>query len=324
MNASTSSSWSDQYSQGVQYLYDGELQKAQDTAETVLRGCVEGMADSSEPVSLQSHQLFTDTLLLLANTYSASRSFIDAERLLATCQGYVEESFAAATPQVQAMRNAALAAVAYNRAVMRVDEYLCPMTEEEREKKVHRLRDAQTVFLLDAENRLKNVLGDARQLLADVYHTRGVTHFLLEEYTAAVADFHRCLELRVHFTNDDGSCDLKLALTLEHLSHIYRLLNRHCTQRPILSLFSSPAELPKALEMISSTRARYLQPEHPLVARALFYEGSWAAEQGRVAKAEALLQKSLAASSCHENLSSVLPLEKTIQAWYRFVRPRVE
>lgn len=176
----SSSSAINLYKKAVQLFHVGALEEARGIAEQVLERCaVETFPDSWAPSSngepscsigihssadpsafqnqlatfpLSLHLLFTDTLLLLANIYSAGGIFTEAKRLLATCVGYVRDSFRSwpgcdsASPskgtkpsnvtriipsssnkeekvliQLQKM---AFATISYNRAVLAVEEYL--------------------------------------------------------------------------------------------------------------------------------------------------------------------------------------------------------
>eukprot|EP00796_Vickermania_ingenoplastis_P004327 gene4327-3141_t len=296
----------DLYQRATELFAEGLFDQARDTAEQALEACTGG---GVQRATLQDHTVFVDTLVLLASIYSASLAFSEAERLLVTCAGYVKDNI---LPQgstsssrdaelASSFQNTALATIAYNRAVLRVDEYLlfvschprrlrCVPHErcgdaEERNRLLRRVAIAGETLLEEAISRLENALGDERRLLADVWHTQGVCHHLLGEHLAALADYHRSLELRlccISMGCAGEAMDLKMALTLENVLEVYRLLlvRRGCR----ISVPTTSMQLPvvqRAMSTITASRQAHLGSDHPLVARSLFHEGLLAAEQGR-------------------------------------------
>lgn len=159
-------------------------------------------------------------------------------------------------------------------------------------------------LLLDAQDRLAHTLGPSRSLLADVLHTIGVCHYEAADYIAALQAWQRSMAIRVHLHalrqrsdkdaaqralrrgvgGDDGECsdgteELKLALTMEHVAQVYRLLE------------SRSVEALKLLDTVAATRRRYLGPTDPLFVRTLVLKGVLAAELGHTKLARALFDR---------------------------------
>lgn len=286
------------YHEAMACLAEGDLQLSREKAEDGLQALSTTVTTSSPsssssfPLSLcpqtqtSAHTLFANMMVLLSNVYSAAGSFDEAERLLATCAGYIVEHISPTDVR--------LATIAYNRAVLRLEvARLSPLcfsrstapsltsssASVSSSSVEEGVREALTVLLPEAEWLLRDVLGVQRLLLADVWHSKGVCHYLFNEYVSALECFHRSLELRVRYDDEAGVTQLKLALTLEHVAQIYRLQRAH---------------LPEALHLLDVvvlTRRQLLGPHHPLYGAALVEEGVLAAELGKKKKAIAALTR---------------------------------
>lgn len=228
------------YEEACRLFQEGHLQPCRTVAESLISQLsrVELKGNDSTAV----HKLFSNALLLVSNVYSAVGPSAESDRLLATCYGYVKEHIPVDS------HNIALATILYNRAVIRLEwERLDPSSAPRKA-----VVDAQN-YLTEAENRLVNVLGLPRLLLADVLHCHGVCHHMLGlDYMAAVECYRRSMEIRRHFGDVHGISDLKTALTMEHIAHIYRLWGK---QVEALTLLGSVLEARR--EALGSQNALY-------------------------------------------------------------------
>ncbi|AIN96448.1 hypothetical protein LPMP_130180 [Leishmania panamensis] len=316
----------------------------EESADSVSVGC-----ESSQAQQRRHHRLFGNTLLLLSCIYMAVQDYIEAERLLVTCDGYWRERLTvphtrAPSPGTSVEECACcsdldegLAGVAYNRAVLRLEQLQCTLSlSPSRGDKalwvtpLVDVRDAgarlthspipssstaapsgtpETVYasvmalLLDAQNRLAHTLGPPRGLLADVLHTIGVCHYETADYITALEAWQRSMTIRLHLhaqrnrsdtdaaqrvlrrgegsgeEGSDGTEELKLALTMEHVAQVYRLLE------------GRSVEALKLLDTVAGTRRKYLGPTDPLCVRTLAFKGALAAELGHTKLARALFDR---------------------------------
>ncbi|KAG5509504.1 hypothetical protein JKF63_06209 [Porcisia hertigi] len=285
------------------------------------------------------HHLFGNILLLLSSIYMAVQDYIEAERLLVTCDGYWKERLAGTPTKASPAGTSGdaegarcgdldegLAGVAYNRAVLLLERLQCTPSLSPRRgdsspwvaplvdvcgvdaRETHSSTSSSTVatspgtpeavharamaFLLEAQGHLAHTLGPPRRLLADVLHTLGVCHYEAADYIAALEAWQRSIAIRVHLhaqrlrtdhvtlQRDEGGGagteELKLALTMEHVAHVYQLLDG----RSLHAL--------KLLDTVAQTRRQYLGPTHPLYVRTLAHQGVLAAELGHTRLACAL------------------------------------
>ncbi|AYU77092.1 hypothetical protein, conserved [Leishmania donovani] len=313
----------------------------EEAADSVSVGC-----EGSQAQQRQRHRLFGNTLLLLSSIYMAVHDYAEAERLLVTCDGYWRERLTSTHTRLSSAGTSAevecaccseldegLAGVAYNRAVLRLEQLrrtpssparrgdgelwvappadLCgadarlthslipPSSTAATSGTPETLLASAMALLLDAQDRLAHTLGPPRGLLADVLHTIGVCHYEAADYIAALQAWQRSMAIRVHLhalrrRSDknaaqrtlrgggggecgDGTEELKLALTMEHVAQVYRLLE------------GRSVEALKLLDTVAATRRRYVGPTDPLCARTLVLKGVMAAELGHTKLARALL-----------------------------------
>ncbi|RNF01576.1 variant surface glycoprotein 3054 [Trypanosoma conorhini] len=240
-------------------LYEaGELPRARELAEAALH--------AAEP---RDDASFADALLLLSNIYCAAGDFAEAERLVTTCCCFVEERLGTA--------HLGAATARLNRAIILLERYR--LRGGDAAAAVGRAYD----LLQAAERRLEDdVGGAARLLLAEVLHNSGVCCELVGRYTDALTAYMRSMQIRVRYKDAVGVTDMKLALTMEHVAMLYRLMGG--------------AKLPGALrlmEVVAATRRRHIGPRHPLYASALLSQGVIAAELGHQRRAAALLRSAL-------------------------------
>lgn len=238
--------------------YDaGDLSRAREAAESALHA-----ADASDDAS------FAEALLLLSNVYCAAGEFAEAERFVATCCCFVEERLGAAHIGVATLR--------LNRAIILLERYRlqgCPLSVVTR---AHELLQA-------AEQQLKDdVRRSRRRLLADVLHNSGVCCELLGRFTDALTAYMRSMQIQVRYKDMAGVADMKLALTMEHVAMLFRLIGGQKLQ-----------EAQRLMSVVAATRRRFIGPRHPLYATALLAQGVIAAELGHQRRAAALLQKAL-------------------------------
>lgn len=329
------------YNEGLALFHSGKLEEGRDTLEEALEAC----AVAPDPSNVQTHIIFTDCLLLLSDIYSAISAFSEAERLLVTCMGYVRDSFASFSQsssslarKVRSMENIALATIAYNRGVLVLDE--CGQNiavlergdveageERGRRDMLQKVRGVCLALLGEAEERLKNYVGTSRELLADIWHAKGVAHQFLGENEEALIFFQKSLELRQCFCSSERDqnteCDLKLALTIEHVVQAYRVWLPTAASRHVTGLSVTPFTLQQLLHTVSEVRRRCLGAGHPLLLRSMFMEGVIAAEQGRRSVAAQHLEQCLnAISSIEQHHTSVsgtlqlaLPSKKEVERW---------
>lgn len=300
-------------------FHEGRLEECREATEDLLIGLssiTEGESDGdgthinittaheAKPTPIEEearHELFSGALVLLAGCYSAVGSLTEAERLLATCQGYIDEHIASvgssatgpisAVDSIPGRANVALAVLAYNRGVARLEQY---RTDAATPMAV--VREADASFLAEAEQRLADVLGPARLLLADVCHSRGVCCEILAgqsitnsnskhsgipppfSYLGALAYYQRSLDIRGRLSDGAAATELKLALTLEHVAHLLRL-----TATPTDGQ-QARLEALGLLEAVCEARRRLLGPGHSLSVAAMTGLGALAAELGRYKK----------------------------------------
>ncbi|KAH9600154.1 hypothetical protein LSM04_004880 [Trypanosoma melophagium] len=265
-------------------LYEsGSLSSAREAAEDALH--------AADP---HNDTLFAEGLLLLANVYCAAEDFAEAERLAATCCCYVEEHLGPTHIGVATAR--------LNRAVILLERYrLRSGNHDTTHTNTNtdsnsgnngnnsnsgssglRLVEEAYALLQTAARQLENVDGVNRLLLAEVLHNTGVCCELVGRHVDALAAYMRSMQIRVHYTDASGVCDLKLALTMEHVAMLYRLLRGTKLQ-----------EAARLMDAVATTRRRYLGPRHPLFAAAILEQGVIAAELGHKRRAVLLLQKAL-------------------------------
>ncbi|KAG5484292.1 hypothetical protein LSCM4_07858 [Leishmania orientalis] len=305
--------------------------------------------EASQAPQRQRHRLFGNTLLLLSSIYMAVQDYAEAERLLVTCDGYWRERLSGAHAKASSAGTSAeaecaccseldegLAGVAYNRAVLRLEQlqsapssstscedsspWLAPLVDvcgaDARLTNTSLSSPPTTAssgtleaalasvmaLLLDAQDRLAHTLGPPRGLLADVLHTIGVCHYEAADYIAALQAWQRSMAIRVHLhalrlrsdkgaaqhtpcrgegsrASDGGTEELKLALTMEHVAQVYRLLDRRSV------------EALKLLDTVTDTRRKYLGPADPLCVRTLMLKGVLAAELGHTTLARSLFER---------------------------------
>ncbi|KAG5483980.1 hypothetical protein LSCM1_05830 [Leishmania martiniquensis] len=305
--------------------------------------------EGSQAQRRQRHRLFGNILILLSSIYMAVQDFTEAERLLVTCDGYWREhltdahakrasasTFEEATRSCCSELDEGLAGVAYNRAVLRLEQLQSAPSSltcfGDRSPLVAPLVDvcgadarltnlslsssataapsatlepvlaSVMALLLAAQDRLAHTLGPPRRLLADVLHTVGVCHYEAADYIAALQAWQRSMAIRAHLhslrqrsetcaaqhtlsrgegvgESGDGTEELKLALTMEHVAQVYRLLEG----RSIEAL--------KLLDTVADTRRKYLGPTDPLYARTLVFKGVLAVELGHKKLARVLFER---------------------------------
>ncbi|ORC86196.1 uncharacterized protein TM35_000302360 [Trypanosoma theileri] len=256
-------------------LYEsGSLASAREAAEDALH--------AADP---HNDTLFAEALLVLANVYCAAEDFAEAERLVATCCCYVEQHLGPAHIGVATAR--------LNRAIILLERYRLRGGNHDTANTNGNSNNSgsggglqwveQAYALLQAAARqLENVDGVERLLLAEVLHNTGVCCELVGRHVDALAAYMRSMQIRVHYTDTAGVCDLKLALTMEHVAMLYRLLQGARLQ-----------EAARLMDAVATTRRRYLGPRHPLFAAAILAQGVIAAELGHKRRAVLLLQKAL-------------------------------
>ncbi|CBH17406.1 Tetratricopeptide repeat, putative [Trypanosoma equiperdum] len=235
----------------------GELCTARQAAEEALH--------AAQP---HEHEAFADSLLLLGNISAAEGDFITAERYAATCSCYVEEHLG---PQ----HNGA-AVVRLNRAI-----FLLESLRVQSVTTVAVVEEAHAL-LLEAEQLLVNVCHVGRLVLAEVLHNIGVCCALLGRYVAALTAYMRSMQIRVRFKDAARVTDLKLALTMEQVALLYRLMDEPKRQEAAL-----------LMEVVASTRRQLLGPHHPLLAAAVLAQGVIAAELGQRCRAQSFLRNAL-------------------------------
>lgn len=272
-------------------LNRGDLNSSREAAE----GLIELLSQFSLPDHdardlARSHVLFAQALLILSSVYAAARAYGESSRMLTTCTCYSGEHIM--NGEDVWLRVQTRATLAYNRAVLAIEEY-CSHVRQHRgtgasladarsrsaETALQAVRDARDVHLSEAESCLRNELQLPRLVLADVWHTRGVCHYLLRDYVDALEDFGRSLATRLRYGDDHGITALKMALTMEHMAHIYRHLPH--MKREALRLLGS----------VVHTRQTYLAASHPLTFDALMASAVVAMELGCNTTAKATFAK---------------------------------
>lgn len=229
------------------------------------------------------------------------------------------------------------------------DTSLSSPAEQNTDVLIGRLMEARDDWLPDAERRLENCLGDSRRLLADVWHSSGVCHHILGDAVAALGYYQRSMELRLCFFSSNTSSSgagfslpqdrgstptttsevetaLKIVLTLEHVVQLYDQMTKTNKGGTDHLHLLDPHILQRALETVSRTRKNALGPRHPMTARALFLEGVFAAEHGRVKTARRCLEQcKREAEEVEEELSLggptlPCPSEDVVNAWLEVLR----
>lgn len=219
------------------------------------------------------HVQFCDGLLLMSCVALATREFDEAERLVATCHGYLTEHLGA--------RHEGTGTTLLNRGVILLERYRHTASllhngetaAASSSKSVDSSPPPQIEWVVDALRYLEqaaailiNSFGVQRLSLADVYHNTGCCQEILGQYTDALSSHARSLRIREKFQDQTGVTELKLALTMEHIAMIYRL---------------TEAKLPEAVRLlgvVAATRRRHLGPTHPLYASTLFHQAVCASE----------------------------------------------
>ncbi|EKF38412.1 hypothetical protein MOQ_001380 [Trypanosoma cruzi marinkellei] len=239
-------------------LYEsGDLSRARELAEEALH--------AAEPHDEES---FAEALLLLSNVYCAAEDFLEAERLVTTCCCFVEEHLGASHIGAVTSR--------LNRAIILLERYRLQGGALSEVGRAYEL-------LQEAERRLEDDVGDAgRLLLAEVLHNSGVCCELVGRYADALTVYMRSMQIRVRYKDSAGVTDMKLALTMEHVAMLYRLMGGPKLQGAL-----------RLMEVVATTRRRYIGPRHPLYASALLSQGVIAAELGHQRRATALLRNVL-------------------------------
>ncbi|KPI87204.1 hypothetical protein ABL78_3720 [Leptomonas seymouri] len=194
-------------------------------------------------------------------------------------------------------------------------------TQDEEQRRQTIAAEALEKYLYDARDKLSHTLGSQRCLLADVYHSCGVCQYYLKDYVAALDAWQQSMAIRVHVRSDrlreqgsEGSQDafssgveeLKTALTLEHIAHVYQLVE------------GKAADAMKIYDTVAATRERYLGPAHPLYARTLLEKAVLASGLGRAKLARALLD------ACHgictrSNSECSQEFSREVQRWSEYV-----
>jgi hypothetical protein len=364
------------FAEATRLYYAGNLHSARDVAEQLLLSLATSSAErmgtpmtdpsnrsrftdaTREGCQRQHHQLFGNVLLLLCSVYTAVREYSEAERLLAVCEGYWKEHLhnndtgivKTSTPCRDL--DEGLAGVAYNRAVLQLEQLRCPtaasdedrhtmitdpahmptvpppfslldIEKEEEQRRRCVAADILTRHLDDARDRLNHAVGPLRCLLADVHHSRGVCRYYCRDYVGALEAWQQSIGIRVHLhhhltrrqakaavADDDsgGSAveELKLALTMEHVAHVYQLIDG----RMVDAL--------KVYDVVAATRERLLGPAHPLCARTLLGKAVLASTLGRTTVARALLDRCRAL--CTEGGAAFdAKLAEDVRRWHGFV-----
>lgn len=273
-------------------LYErGELEDARGTVERFLQ------------LEALDHTQFGDGLLLLSTILCSMQLFDEAERMAATCHGYLCE-------HLEGMHRG-VAAASLNRAIILLERYyrandLHAMVRRHSQRRglqrgssstslqAHSVTDASgdevssnaVQWVVQARGHLEEavtVLQDAfgvdRLLLADVYHNLGCCDEILGGYSDAMEYYMRSLKIREKYQDASGATDLKLAQTIEHVAMVYRLTESKLT------------EAQKLLAVVATTRRRYLGPLHPSYAAALFEQGVCAFEAMHLRQALTLFRK---------------------------------
>ncbi|RNF07214.1 variant surface glycoprotein 3054 [Trypanosoma rangeli] len=242
---------------GVGLYEAGDLSRARELAEEALH--------AAEP---RNEESFAEALLLLSNIYCAAEDFAEAERLVTTCCCFVEEHLGAA--------HLGAATARLNRAIILLERY---RLQGGAAAEVGRAYD----LLQAVERRLEDNVGSAaRLLLAEVLHNSGVCCELVGRYTDALTAYMRSMQIRVRYTDAAGVTDMKLALTMEHVAMLYRLMGGAKLQAAL-----------RLMEAVAATRRRYIGPRHPLYASAILAQGVIAAELGHKRRAAVLLRNVL-------------------------------
>lgn len=280
-------------------LYErGDLEEARGTVERFLQ------------LEALDHLQFGDGLLLLSTILCGMQLFDESERMAATCHGYLCEHMGA--------RHRSVAAASLNRSIILLERYyrtndlhamvvkhshrrgsgggavgnsraLSSMSVHGQSSTTH--SDDSTgnaiQWVVHAKRHLEEALdilqdsfGLDRLLLADVFHNLGCCDEILGTYSAAMEHYMRSLKIREKFQDASGTTDLKLAQTMEHVAMVYRLTE------------SKLGEAQKLLGVVAHTRRRYLGPQHPSYAAALFEQGVCAFEALHMRSALTLLRKS--------------------------------
>jgi tetratricopeptide (TPR) repeat protein len=278
-------------------LYErGDFEEARGTVERFLQ------------LEALDHTQFGDGLLLLSTILCAMQLFEEAERMAATCHGYLCEHMGPT--------HRGVAAASLNRSIILLERYyrtndLHTMVAKHalthrRGGSGSRLLSSASIHgqsstysedsssgavqwvvlakrhLDEAFEILQDSYGVERLLLADVLHNLGCCDEILGTYSAAMDHYMRSLKIRGKFQDASGTTDLKLAQTMEHVAMVYRLTE------------SKLGEAQKLLGVVANTRRRYLGPLHPAYAAALLEQGVCAYEALNLRSALTLLRR------CHQ------------------------
>ena len=239
-------------------LYDkGDLDGARSVVERFLH-------DASD------HVQFGNGLLLLGNIYCARQEFEEAERMVATCEGYLAEHLGASHPGV--------ATALLNRAIILLERYrTSPLRLVDNVEWVVRASG----FLEQGQSLLQNAYGTDRLVLADVHHNQGCCQEVMGDFVGALTHYMKSMKIRERFKDATGSTDLKLALTMEHVAMIYR-----CVEDKV-------DDACRIMGVVASTRRKYLGPLNRLYLQSLLQHGVIALEAKNRRLAKALLVKCL-------------------------------
>jgi tetratricopeptide (TPR) repeat protein len=239
-------------------LYDkGDLEAA--------RGAVERFLHEAK-----DHVQFGNGLLLLGNIYCARQEFEEAERMVATCDGYLTEHLGSSHPGV--------ATALLNRAII--------LLERHRTATSRIVDNVEWVvrasgYLERAQHLLQNSYGTDRLVLADVHHNQGCCHEVIGDFVTALGHYMKSMKIRERFKDATGATDLKLALTMEHVAMIYR------------SVEEKLDDACRIMGVVAATRRKYLGPLNPLYLQSLLQHGVIALEAKNRRLAKALLVKCL-------------------------------
>lgn len=268
------------YAEAVHLYHSGAVIECAAVAQEAIRAL--GANEVGEH-SLASHASFAKLVVLLSCALAADGDYVESQRLLASAEGYVLEHLSG--PR---QRRIALAHVAYDRAVLLLEDSCTACNDEDASPSapaVVVVEEARTL-LEESERHLIHETDGQRLLLADVWHARGVCEEAAGRHATALEYYRKSLDVRRRFGDtvpSRGTTSLKLALTLEHIAHLYRLLPCPSKRREALHLFA----------VVASVRRRHLDVRHPLYRRCALAEAAAAAECGKPIAARALLHRLL-------------------------------
>lgn len=271
--ATSSASSSSVFVEAIALLDAGRYDAARDAVERFLQ---------SEALD---HVQFGNGLLLLASAHAGMHAYDEADKILATCCGYLHEHLGS--------QYVGTATALVNRGSLLLQRYhyksslhnivgargggvlhsdsasavpSSPGDNPEEGTDAIRWVVSAKEHLERACRILQDAFGTDRLILADALHNLGCCCEILGGYTDAMTHYMRSLKIREKFKDTTGATDLKLAQTMEHIAMIFRLTD---------------AKLPEAsriLAIVAATRRRFLGPAHPMYLLTLFEQGVCAVE----------------------------------------------